>query len=384
MAREQEARPVPMLAKLVSYRIRDPGVRWATLRFLLFAAVLVLAGAAEAETPDEARYCQTLSQRTDATEQDREMCAAFSDFEEGRNKSAIRRLEPLAVRGVPDAQYLLGHMLFMGYGKMDIRRGRNLIESAAHAGSHDAQSTLVATNAVWETEEKNEIAVNWANKLKDAGIAYGYFFLGMAHQCGTGVSENSSLARGLLKEAIALGSRPAAFELGVLLEGGAGGPRDVPGAVELFKVGGRHGWPESLYALGIIFSSLAKIQSEEKKRDSLVVALTSLLLSADQGNLSAGRWLEKLREPSLDAPINEARKQADRWIFTHFGKPNSEFGVATRWCARNGISSNDCVGSAMKHHRACSSSRYSKYFSLPHEESAEYKNCRAQKWKNKE
>ncbi|NNM58792.1 MAG: sel1 repeat family protein [Legionellales bacterium] len=82
------------------------------------------------------------------------------DFIQEDYHQAFKTLQPLAVKGNPDAQYAVGYMYYYGYGTpQDNQLAFKWMQSAAAQGQRDAIQALkmLQPNSAEETETANPV-----------------------------------------------------------------------------------------------------------------------------------------------------------------------------------------------------------------------------------
>jgi TPR repeat protein len=140
---------------------------------------------------------------------------AFYDYYDAYNKGdyagAAVKIEPLAKKGVAEAQYLLATMF--EWGK--------------------------AYRQDWKA------AVEWYSKAADQGHPMAQMHVGLAYELGQGTDQNYFKAQKWYWRAALQGSEFAQYELGKLRYFGKGSPRDILGAYVMESVAAANGWVDA-------------------------------------------------------------------------------------------------------------------------------------------
>jgi TPR repeat protein len=140
----------------------------------------------------------------------------FYEYYEAYNKGdyagAAVKIEPLAKKGVAEAQYLLATLF--EWGK--------------------------AYRQDWKA------AVLWYTKAAEQGHPLAQMHVGLAFELGQGADQNYFKAQEWYWKAALHGNRFAQYELGKLRYAGKGGQRDVLGAYVMESVAATNGWVDSV------------------------------------------------------------------------------------------------------------------------------------------
>jgi TPR repeat protein len=164
----------------------------------------------------------------------------FYEYYEAYNKGdyagAAVKIEPLAKKGVAEAQYLLATLF--EWGK--------------------------AYRQDWKT------AVLWYTKAAEQGHPLAQMHVGLAFELGQGTDQNYFKAQEWYWKAALHGNRFAQYELGKLRYAGKGGQRDVLGAYVMESVAATNGWVDSeplrdKFAAELTAEQLAKGQEIAEK-----------------------------------------------------------------------------------------------------------------------
>jgi TPR repeat protein len=139
----------------------------------------------------------------------------FYDYYDAYNKGdyagAAVKIEPLAKKGVAEAQYLLATMF--EWGK--------------------------AYRQDWKT------AVEWYSKAAEQGHPLAQMHVGLAYELGQGTTQNYFKAQKWYWRAALHGNEFAQYELGKLRYFGKGSPRDILGAYVMESVAATNGWVDA-------------------------------------------------------------------------------------------------------------------------------------------
>lgn len=143
--------------------------------------------------------------------------AAWAGYDEGEEALrrgyyalALKELRPLAERGHPHAQTLLGRMYMMGHGvEQDHTEAVKWYRRAAEEGLKSAQNFLAIMYFVGRGLQQNDVeAAKWFGKAAEQGDTSAQFNLGLMYQSGRGVPQDNVEAYTWLILAVA-GSWPS-------------------------------------------------------------------------------------------------------------------------------------------------------------------------------
>ena len=144
--------------------------------------------------------------------------------------SALRELTPLAERGHPAAQQLLGKMNSLGQGMAPNKKeAARWFHLAAEQGLAEAQAMLGYLCLVGEgVQQNNELALEWTRKAAAQGDANAQFNLSVMHGEAHGIRKDPAESLKWLRQAAAKGHAAALKALGQLYRQGQGGVSRMP------------------------------------------------------------------------------------------------------------------------------------------------------------
>lgn len=148
-----------------------------------------------------------------------------------------------AADGHAEAQLALGQMLLDGHGgPIEAERGFHLFVRAARAG-HPMASNMVGRcyENGWGVSPSDDLATAWFGRAARAGLDWGMYNFATSLALGRGIEQDHKAARRWLERAVALGHAKSMTVLGGFLEDGWAGPRDLPGALDLYRRGAMAG-----------------------------------------------------------------------------------------------------------------------------------------------
>ncbi|MFO1160837.1 MAG: tetratricopeptide repeat protein [Reyranellaceae bacterium] len=292
-----------------------------TTRAALLAALLVLAGAAEAQdTSDVAPALR----------------GAVAAYRKGDLAAAEAALRPLAARDA-DAEAWLGAILIDRGAE---REGLRLIQHAADAGSNEGahRLALVYAQGTAGTKRNDTKAYELFLKAASAGHPRAQLNLGILFLRGQGVPRDLIQARAWLEKAAASGDPQALYTLGrALSEGTEQVPPDPVRAADLFRRAAEQG-----HMLAATRYGLALSEGTGLKRDH-VAAQRWLILAQENGVPEAALALGDMaaRTPaSRDKAANEKIvASALSWyqVAAHGGVPSAQFKLANAYFSGVGM-----------------------------------------------
>ena len=144
--------------------------------------------------------------------------------------TALKELAPLAEKGNPAAQNLLGKMNSLGQGMpQNKKEAARWFHLAAEQGLAEAQSVLGYLCLVGEgVQQNNDLALEWTRKAAQQGDANAQFNLSVMHGKPHGIRKDSAESLKWLRQAAEQGHGAALNTLGHLYEQGQGGVRRAP------------------------------------------------------------------------------------------------------------------------------------------------------------
>jgi len=145
-----------------------------------------------------------------------DIASAANALKSGNYSQAMAMAQPLAEKGNPDAQLLMGIMYMRGLGiSKDMSMAYDMYRKAAEQGQAAAMHNLASM-----------------------------------HYRGEGVRINFSEAREWNKKAAEAGLTIAQHDYAAMLESGVGGDRDLNGAARYYQLAARGGYTNASYKLG--------------------------------------------------------------------------------------------------------------------------------------
>jgi TPR repeat protein len=133
--------------------------------------------------------------------------AAATSGENLPDPASLKRLEPLAAQGEPQAQAQLGILLYLGRGvARDEERAFKLFGQAAARESAEAmfwlgRMYLLGDGPAAKEADADREAARWYFEAARRGHAEAQYTLGLLFMAGTGVEKNEDEARKWLKRA---------------------------------------------------------------------------------------------------------------------------------------------------------------------------------------
>jgi|GEM_PF-3288478 len=280
----------------------------------LVAAALVLPGALSA-APENA---ETQAEETLPGQQVRyvspEVAQAVEAMEAGDGQRAAAFLRPVAEKGDPSAQALLGELYLgrHGFGTDLYEAGRWLRSAAANGEPHAAFALAELTAD--RTLKQPGIDPSDADAVEREimrlyllaatnGSRLGQVAAGLRYAQGVGISQNMLEASRWFREAANAGDANAQFNLGALHAAGAltGGTPDHAAALPWFEKAAAQGHPDAQYNLG-----LAAAQGLGREVDNAVAARW-FGAAASRGVADAQAGLAYLTYQGLGTPKDEQK-----------------------------------------------------------------------------
>lgn len=180
--------------------------------------------------------------------------AAYRDGDFG---AAFRELEPLAQRGEPEAQHMLGRMYRDGEGVLrDYRLAEAWYRRAAEQGKAESQNALAKLYEDRAAGDKDDAkAVLWYRKAAEQGLAEAQYNLGLAYAEGRGVDEDAAEAARWWRMAAEQGLVEAQNRMGRAHYAGRGVPEDRAAAVSWWRKAAEQGSAEAQDSLGRMYEN---------------------------------------------------------------------------------------------------------------------------------
>ncbi|THD75274.1 MAG: sel1 repeat family protein [Phenylobacterium sp.] len=146
----------------------------------------------------------------------------------GDYATALRLAQPLAERGDPEGENIMGLLYHFGWGvPKDPAKAVYWYSKAAEQGVQAAQNNLGGIYADGEGVPRNyELAVKWYRAAAATGALQAMTNLGQMYEDGHGVPKDDKTAIDFYRKAASAGYAPAEYDLGLMYESGHGVPRD--------------------------------------------------------------------------------------------------------------------------------------------------------------
>lgn len=184
---------------------------------------------------------------------------AYKALNDGDYESARALADPLAAKGDPAANHLLGYLYEKGLGvRADIGAALRHYGDAAIAGNADAQVALGLLafdgGGVYPDYER---AAGWFRLAAAQGDPRAQVRLGIMHAEGAGLARNAVAAADYFTKAAAKGDADGAFYLGVAWMNGDGVPRNYRNAARNFEAAAGKGHGEAAFHLALLHEAPA-------------------------------------------------------------------------------------------------------------------------------
>lgn len=231
---------------------------------------------------------------------------AHAALSEGDYEKAKALADPLAAKGDPAANHLLGYLFEKGLGvRADIGAALRHYGDAAIAGNADAQVALGLLafdgDGVYPDYER---AAGWFRLAAAQGDARAQVRLGIMHAEGAGLTRNAVAAADYFAKAAAKGDADGAFYLGVAWMNGDGVPQNYRNAARSFEAAAGKGHGEAAYHLALLHDAPALGAPDAAKSarymrqaaaQGFVPAYAALGLMVHRGDAdgTAADWFEK-------------------------------------------------------------------------------------------
>jgi uncharacterized protein len=211
-------------------------------------------------------------------------CNSVRSFEDGKTaferkeyETALKILQPLAIKGNAKAQNLIGFMYDEGEG----------------------------------VPRNYEEAVKWYHKAAEQGDGDAQFFLGVMYQDGKGVLQNYAEAMKWYRKAAEKGDMKAQFILGSMYQDGKGVPQDDKEAVKWYRKAAERGDVDSQLFLGNMYQD-GKGVTQNYVLSYLWFNLASLNWPRNEEN-NANQLRDDLSKLMTPAQISEAKRLTREW-----------------------------------------------------------------------
>ena len=302
---------------------------------------------------------------------------AASAFEAGNFDVAADELSQDAAAGDPRAQAFLGYLLMaVPNAKLDLKKGLNLLISAAEAGEPEAEFDLAtlyvegvraSDRILLETSEYR--ALEHFEKAASQGIAEAHFFVGVllrdVHDGGIGLSRVAVDELTKARDGGFLGARGAL----IIYEAASNSPLTDRQKLDLLLKYQSDGYAQELYALGFFY---------EEGRGTAANPMEALKWFILADYLGDDRAMEKLN--GLSSRLSEperrfARESADRWLTDTARSTTGYYPIAARWCLESEPGALQCLKHAVSDHIGCRPPYFPPFFENYYASKA-YDNCR--------
>ncbi len=272
-------------------------------------------------------------------------------YENAEIDKALAILEPLAARGNPQAQSLLGVIYYNGvFLDTDLAKARELFEKAARGGDPEAQYKLgfMYLEGVGVKPDP-QLARFWLRKSAEQGNPSSQFYLGLLHlRRLAGKPPDLTQAKHWLAKAAQQGHKLAeSFLLQADLLVGQPTHAKAWATLRKLKAIQREGLAPVQYTLGILYQKGWGVTADASE------ALKWLTLAAYQGLPEAISAREKLVARMNETQKNTVEQAAVEWLIAASLVADSYIGRASQWCHKNKPRSLECLKLAPVHHNAC-------------------------------
>ena len=226
------------------------------------------------------------------------------ETDDGPVELTLTEVKSLASKGDTDAMFALGMAYIFGHAvEQNKGLGYDLLERSAEAGNPDSKILLVQLyfdgDYLAMTAEQ---AWGYIQDARDAGIAEGFLYSGLAHMDGIGVDQDYVKAAEDFNAAAQRGNQEARNSLAYLYMNGLGVPQDETKAFGLFKNAANSGNVNAQYQTGICYQFGTGCKPDWKK------AADFLTRAAEQGDVEAMERLGYLfYEGSEDLPADDRK-----------------------------------------------------------------------------
>jgi len=206
--------------------------------------------------------------------------------------AAIRLWLPLAEKGNPDAQTMLGIIYEEGQGvPQDDAAAVTWYRRAADQGHPDAQFYLACMHDLGKGVPIDPaVAANWLSKAADQGHAHAQFNLGAMYEDGIGVSQNYDAALSWYRKAAEQGHAQALNNLGTMFVNSKGVPQDYHSAVAWFRKAAAQGDREGQFNLGLMYENGTGVPQDQH------AAMSWYRAAADQGHTAAKARVQEAQQ----------------------------------------------------------------------------------------
>jgi TPR repeat protein len=181
---------------------------------------------------------------------------ALQVLQKGDYAAALATFKPLAEKGDPYAQFVLGQMAEQGLGiPQSYREAARWYKLAAGAGEPDAMTNLgyLYEQGKGVPQDYKE-AVDLYRKAAEAGNAVAQTNLANVYFQGKLTAQNDKEAAAWYAEAARQGDPAAQFNLARMLDRGRGVEKDPKRALELYTESAKAGFPSAQLNLGVYYA----------------------------------------------------------------------------------------------------------------------------------
>lgn len=181
------------------------------------------------------------------------------------------------------------------------------------AVSARAESPLTTQGLAAFSAGRYAEALDEWQRAAQAGDGQAALYVGLLHDLGRGVAQDSKAARTWYERAAALGNAAAMFNIGTLYDSGNGVPRDHVVAADWYRKAAAQGIGRAAYALGLMYEAGDGVPNDRARAVRYFrQALTSGIAAARPHLAALGNSTERIRndkvadkEPAKDNGMEE-------------------------------------------------------------------------------
>jgi TPR repeat protein len=210
-----------------------------------------------------------------------------------------------AEQGQPRALFQLGNLYWEGKGvPKDFQQALNWWTKAAEAGDPEAQDNVgLVYDRGKEMPQDYKVAAQWYLKAAQQGNARAEIHLAFLYYQGNGVAQDYKQALQWYTKAADRGYSPAQFSLGGMYEAGQGTAKDIDHALSLFKQAADQGNTQALNYLGDMYATGRGVPRDFQQ------ARTWYSKASDLGDANAKTALSKLDKDEAQAAEQKLRDE---------------------------------------------------------------------------
>lgn len=216
-------------------------------------------------------------------EQDSPMERGLAAYNAGDYRSAYNFTVPLASKGDPAAENLLGMMYELGKGvPQNLAKSVAYYRQGAEQGNEYAQYNLaVSYDAGTGVPQSYREAVRWFERAAKQGVSSAQYDLGVMTEQGRGTAKSYQKAAHWYQQAAQQGHVQAQNNLAWLYENGQGVERDLVTAYAWFDVAAAQGFEPARQKRDVIKAALSAKELRQAEAKSLQLRKTVLHVVAD-------------------------------------------------------------------------------------------------------